>query len=272
MNRAQVQTLLILTGAAFLALQACNQDMGSDELTARSEAALMTGEPELGEPAEPVLEEPDLISPPPARTPWQVHDGLEVTAKEPLGLVPFTCSPMRHGALCEYQDATIPPQAHPDWRTARNPRTINFSVYPSRVCQAPVTCMAYGDFTYFQTLVSVPLRTRVLGVTIDFIGVDDGSQVTVFNSLFPFGVVVPGSHVFYGYKGTADLTGYIRPGEMNRVVVTHVDDCCVESTLQSAVMYFNGLVLEPACEVKTTCADGEPCLLNVCMPDGSQEP
>ena len=35
------------------------------------------------------------------RTPWQQHDGLEVTVSNPLGLVPFSCAPAIHGDICE---------------------------------------------------------------------------------------------------------------------------------------------------------------------------
>ena len=37
--------------------------------------------------------------------------------------------------------------------------------------------MAYGDFTYFQTFVSIPMDTIVTTFTIAFSGMDDGSQV-----------------------------------------------------------------------------------------------
>ena len=42
------------------------------------------------------------------RSPWQMHDGLEVTPSNPNGLVAFTCAPPQHGDPCEYDVATIP--------------------------------------------------------------------------------------------------------------------------------------------------------------------
>lgn len=179
------------------------------------------------------------------RTPWEMHDGLEVTPSNPLGLVPFTCSPAIHGDICEYDDATIPGVADPGWGPAPDPDIINFSVYPSRVCSAPITCMGYGDFTYFQTLVDVPSNVVVTEFTIAFSGMDDGSRVTIFNSTYPAGLVVPGSYVFLGGSGTTDLAAYVVSGEINRVVVTQVDDCCVENNLRSAVVVLNGEIVVP---------------------------
>ncbi len=179
------------------------------------------------------------------RTPWQMHDGLEVTPSNPLGLVQFTCSPSQHGDVCEYDVATIPAGADPGWGPAPDGQIINFSI-PSRVCQAPISCMAYGDFTYFQTFVDIPVNVQVTQFTIAFNGMDDGSRVSIFNSVYPTGLVIPGSYVFLGGTGTADLKNYVVSGELNRVVITQVDDCCSENNLRSAVVVLNGTDLTTA--------------------------
>jgi hypothetical protein len=173
------------------------------------------------------------------RTPWQQHDGLEVTGANPLGLVAFSCVPAIHGDICEYDVATIPPQGDAGWGPAPDPDIINFSI-PSRVCSAPISCMAYGDFTYFQTLVDVPANVVVSEFTIAFSGMDDGSRVTIFNTAYPAGLVVPGSYVFLGGSGTTDLSSYVASGEVHRVVITQVDDCCSANNLRSAVVVLNG--------------------------------
>jgi hypothetical protein len=180
------------------------------------------------------------------RTPWQQHDGLEVTPANPLGLVQFSCSPAIHGDICEYDVAVIPPVLDAGWGPAPNGETIGFSVYPSRVCSAPVSCMAYGDFTYFQTLVDIPASVVVTEFTIAFSGMDDGSRVTIFNSTYPGGFVVPGSYVYLGGSGTTDLEALVVSGEINRVVVTQVDDCCVENNLNSAIVVLNGEIVVDA--------------------------
>ncbi len=178
------------------------------------------------------------------RSAWQMHEGLEVTPANPLGLIAFSCSPSQHGAICEYDVATIPPQGDAGWKPAPNGDIIDFSI-ASRVCQAPVTCMGYGDFTYFQTLVDIPLNVVVTQFTIAFSGMDDGSRVTIFNSAYPGGLVVPGSYVYLGGSGTTDLSTYVVSGEINRVVVTQVDDCCSENNLRSAIVVLNGSPVTP---------------------------
>ena len=180
------------------------------------------------------------------RTPWQQHDGLEVTVSNPLGLVQFSCAPAVHGDICEYDVATVPPAGDAGWIAAPNGETIGFSVYPSRVCSAPVSCMVYGDFTYFQTFVDIPSSVIVTEFTIAFSGMDDGSRVTIYNSLYPTGYVVPGSYVYLGGSGTTDLEALVVSGEINRVVVTQVDDCCVENNLNSAIVVLNGEPVTPA--------------------------
>src|SRR5690242_15198377 len=92
------------------------------------------------------------------RTPWQMHNGLEVTAANPLGLVQFSCAPGFHGDPCEYDVATIPGPADAGWGAAPDGDVIGFSFFPSRVCSAPNgnACLVYGDFTYFQTFVDIP--------------------------------------------------------------------------------------------------------------------
>lgn len=203
-----------------------------------------------------------------SRTPWQMHNGNEMNASNPLGLVQFNCTPSRHGDNCEYNVASIPAASDPDWGSAPNGETINFDI-PSRVCQAPIGCMAYGDFTYFQTFVNVPQNVQVTTFTISFSGMDDGSRVTIFNSANPGGLVIPGSYVYLGGSGTANLAAYVVAGELNRVVITQVDDCCSENRLRSAAVVLNGEVVDSACETAGDCDDGNACTSDVCNTDGT---
>ncbi|MCP3143268.1 hypothetical protein [Pyxidicoccus xibeiensis] len=179
-----------------------------------------------------------------SRTPWQMHQGLEVTESNPLGLVPFSCTPTRNGDPCEYEVSTIPPVGEPTWGPAPDGEIIDFTLYPSNVCSAPVTCMAYGDFTYFQSFVRIPADFVVTEFNIVFNGMDDGSQVTIFNSSYPNGLVIPGSYVFHNEWGTANLGAYVRAGEVNRVVVTQVDDCCIHNNMREAWVRLNGQPVE----------------------------
>jgi hypothetical protein len=204
-----------------------------------------------------------------SRTPWQMHNGNEVTASNPLGLLKFNCTPSKHGDNCEYSVASVPSASDPDWTAAPNGETVGFSLYPSRVCQAPNTCLAYGDFTYFQTFVDVPSNVNVTTFTITFNGMDDGSRVTIFNSQNPGGLVIPGSYVYLGGSGTANLASYVKSGELNRVVITQVDDCCIENHLQSAKVVLNGQVVSTACTSAATCDDNNSCTSDVCNTDGT---
>jgi hypothetical protein len=203
------------------------------------------------------------------RSPWQMHHGTEVTPSNPHGLVQFSCTPAKHGDICEYSLATVPPEGHAGWASAPNELTIGYTLYPSRVCQAPTTCMAYGDYTYFQTFVNVPASTVVSTFTIAFTGMDDGSRVTIFNSLHPDGIVVAGSYVYLGGTTTANLAAYVKVGEINRVVITQVDDCCTYSRLESARVMLNGQEVGFGCEGNEDCDDGNSCTVDVCLPSGT---
>jgi hypothetical protein len=203
-----------------------------------------------------------------SRSKWQMHHGMEMTPSNPLGLVQFSCTPARHGDICEYSLATIPPEGHEGWAPAPNGETIGYTLYPSRVCQAPTQCMAYGDYTYFQTFVDVPAGTAVGSFAITFTGMDDGSRVTIFNSEHPEGLTVPGSYVYLGGTSTANLAAYVKAGEINRVVITQVDDCCTYSRLEAARVMLNGQELELGCEGPGDCDDGNSCTVDVCLPSG----
>ena len=74
-------------------------------------------------------------------------------------------------------------------------------------------------------------------------GVDDGARVTVFNSMYPAGVVEAGSHILLGGSSvTTNLARYIVPGR-NRVVITHIDDCCSARSLTGVQVVLNGAPL-----------------------------
>lgn len=167
-----------------------------------------------------------------SRTPWEMNRGLGWSY---LG---FTLS--FHGENSAYVNAVIPPTTDPNWEPAPNPETIGFS----EASILPGNCLSSVDYTYFQTFVTVPLNTTVTTFTIAFSGIDDGGRVTIFNSDYPSGIVVPGSYVYLGGTGTSDLASYIVTGE-NRVVVTQVDDCPVGNNLQSANVVLNGQTITP---------------------------
>jgi hypothetical protein len=170
------------------------------------------------------------------RTGWQMNDGE--------GVIDFGFTASQHGETNEYALAKIPPANDSGWIPAPNADTIGFS-RPSTLCGRSPDCMTAGDFTYFQTFVNIPSNVLVTTFTISFDGIDDGVRVTVFNSNHTNGVVVEGSYVFLGGDGTADLADLVKAGETNRVVVTHVDDCCDSSDLNTAQVVLNGDAVTP---------------------------
>ncbi|MFT4621512.1 MAG: hypothetical protein ACI8PZ_000164 [Myxococcota bacterium] len=174
----------------------------------------------------------------PTLTDWQQHDGL--------GLQWFPYVMPSHGAVEEYLYSSIPSEGDPGWVGAPDPDIVNYDLY-STLCAAGAGCRAAGEFTYFQTFVDIPVGLDVDRFEIHFAGIDDGVRVTVFNSTYPGGYVEPGSYVFLGGVGTSNLADHVVPGERNRVVVTHVDDCCSGSRLAEARVVLEGEVIIP-CE------------------------
>jgi hypothetical protein len=169
------------------------------------------------------------------RTPWEMHDGE--------GVVGWGFDSLEHGAIVEYGFAIIPTEGDPGWGPAPDQDIISYSQVPSTLCEGVMQCRFGADFTYFQTFVNVPSNVVVTEFTLAFTGIDDGARVTIFNSSYPSGEVVPGSYVFLGGTTTADLSALVNFGE-NRVVVTHTDDCCFHSYLSSAVVVLNGEIVD----------------------------
>lgn len=170
-----------------------------------------------------------------SRTNWQMHLGAGPQSISP-------CSPS-YGDISEYAYASIPGVADPGWGPAPDGTSIGFAG-PSDLCGL-YECRCGVDFTYFQTLVNIPGNVVVSTFTLTFTSVDDGARVTIYNSLNPGGVVAAGSYVYLGGTTTADLAAYMVSGEVNRVVVTHVDDCCSFRSLNGNIV-LNGIVINPS--------------------------
>lgn len=218
------------------------------------------------------------------RTPWQMHAGLEAANGYYLGVVPFSQSfpgTGTHGHPSHYAAATIPPDTDGGWGPAPNGETIGFGHgNASQIDEAGYGCFAAVDYTYFQTFVTIPQNATVNTFTISFSGMDDGSRITIFNSTNPGGLVIPGSYVYLGATATTNLKDYVVTGEVNRVVITQVDDCPVGNTLQVAQVVLNGDVIAsnqpPVAVAKditvTLDAHGEATIAPEDVDDGSYDP
>jgi len=177
-----------------------------------------------------------------SRSPWEMNQGE--------GIILFGFTSPQHGDSIEYTFATIPPPDDPNWGPAPDPDIIGYSI-PSTLCGV-VDCRQGAQFTYFRTFVDIPSDVVITEFTISTSGVDDGIRVTIFNSMYLDGKVVPGSYVYLGGSGTADLKNLVVSGEVNTVIITHVDDCCKESYLRRVEVKLNGRVvptLEVDCEI-----------------------
>jgi hypothetical protein len=163
-------------------------------------------------------------------TAWQFHDTampvcLDTTFSD-------------HGGPTEFGYASIPPASDPGW-TSYGSTTIDFS-RPSRLCNTACSCLDGLDFDYWQAFLEVPAGLDVPGLVFTVSGVDDGALVTVFNATHPEGLVAPGSYISLGAPGvTTDLDSALTTGS-NRIVLTHVDDCCSGSSIDGASLTLEG--------------------------------
>jgi choice-of-anchor C domain-containing protein len=108
------------------------------------------------------------------------------------------------------------------------------------------SCLAAADFTFYQAFVSIPFGTTISQFSVNMSGADDGARVAIYNSANPGGFVFPGSYIYLGgAQSTTDMSGAMVAGEVNRVVITQVDDCYSGNNLNSAQILLNGVVIPP---------------------------
>jgi len=218
------------------------------------------------------------------RTPWQY-----IRAPLPPILITSTVATtistdfcQAHGSLGEFSLAPpIPAATDPTWtncgdtfctrvdtiavggtQNAPNSRLNNACNNGTSSCG----CLQYLDFSFFQTYIIIPQSVSVTQASVDFTFLDDGAIVTVFNSLNPTGIQVPGSHTTlcgptYGCNGctNADFSSYLTTGQ-NRIVVTQVDDCVVSNDVFADISV-NGNTLPP------TCIPSNPCYVSTYLRD-----
>ncbi len=89
---------------------------------------------------------------------------------------------------------------------------------------------------------------------------DDGSRVSIFNSDYPNGVVIPGSYVYLGGTATTNLASYVVTGESNHVVIIQVDDCCSGNNVRRANVVLNGEIITTDADQDGVPDDEDNCL------------
>jgi hypothetical protein len=166
-------------------------------------------------------------------SPWQVHQGG--------GPLCFGRRFMRHGDPEMYRFEQIPLETDMGWRPVSSLR-IDF-MDNSTLCTTRCSCFDGGDFTYFQSILVIPSGVVVRSFEVLMSSVDDGARVTVFNERFASGQTDPGAYAFYPSGVTARLESLLVTGR-NRIVVSHVDDCCSTRALQGVSVQLNGGSLE----------------------------
>ena len=163
-------------------------------------------------------------------SPWQMNRAS--------GPVCFGRTFSVHGDAGEYALATTPPETDAAWTPVAR-ADIGFAE-SSSLCGRSCTCLDGGEFTFFQTFFDIPVGFTVATLIVRIGSVDDGVRITVHNSRYPTGVVDPGSYVLLGSGGaTTDLARYIVPGR-NRIVLTHIDDCCSGRSINGVFVELNG--------------------------------
>ena len=173
------------------------------------------------------------IGPSPGSAPWQMN--------RYGGPMCFGTTFSVHGEKGEYAYASTPAEGAGGW-TPITAATIDFSE-GSAMCGRGCDCLNGGEFTYFQTFFDIPVGYAVTSLVVSFGGVDDGARVTIYNSAHPAGIVDDGSYIYLGGPPvTTNLAPFVVAGR-NRIVITHVDDCCSWRALTGVHVTLNGTPL-----------------------------
>lgn len=157
------------------------------------------------------------------RTDWQAARPYSPVATPNYG---------QHGNVGYYNHipGPVPAEADASWTDCGpgntlcpNAETIGMSQL-SRL--GSFSCLAAADFIFYQSFVSIPAGTTITQFSVNMSGADDGARVAIYNSAHPGGHVFSGSYIYLGgAQSTTDLSAAMVAGEVNRVVVTQMDDC-----------------------------------------------
>ncbi|HEY8644990.1 MAG TPA: HYR domain-containing protein [Gaiellaceae bacterium] len=184
---------------------------------------------------------------------WQVYSNTNISGNpDPLQI---------HGDPGEYAAApAIPAQNDAGWAACGPSSPLRSSPYNGThpLCPNAATigmavgsilsgCWSHLNFTYFQALVSIPAGTTISQFSVNMSGADDGARISLVNSQYPNGVTPSNGYIYQlTPQSTGNLASYVAAGEVNRVVITQVDDCAVGNNLNSAQILLNGTVIPPA--------------------------
>ena len=184
---------------------------------------------------------------------WQVYSNTNLYSNpDPI---------QSHGDPGEYAAApAIPAQNSTGWVNCGPSAPLRFSYYSGTASMCPSAstinmhvgsilpdCWSQLNFTSFQALVSIPAGTTMSTFSVNMNGADDGARVSLVNSIYPNGVTPSNGYIDQAAgQSTGNLASFVAAGEVNRVVITQVDDCAVGNNLNSAQISLNGTVIPPA--------------------------
>lgn len=186
-------------------------------------------------------------------TPWQIsYDPAIYSNPQPTVEI--------HGEPGEYAAAPAIPAVNAGTWVNCGPgvtRCPNASIIGMAVASILPGCWTGLNFTFFQSLVSIPTGTSITQFSVNMSGADDGARISVVNSAYPGGVTPPGGYIYQGTpQSTANLSSYVVAGEVNRVIITQVDDCATGNNLNSAQISLNGTVVPVQTPTTTTVSFG----------------
>jgi hypothetical protein len=188
------------------------------------------------------------------RTDWEQHEGAGVQSWG------FLMS--QHGAIEEYDYASIPDPYGPGWFPAPDGERVNYNLAGSSTLCGNTECRYGGEFTYFKTHIYLPPQLQFSEAWVDVALVDDGVRMSAFSPTYPDGITDPGGYAFLGGGVSSDLLPYMSSDPNSVVVLTHVDDCCSASYIEGVDFYvFVGGRPESVstdCDLDDTDGDGWP--------------
>ena len=183
---------------------------------------------------------------------WQVYSNTNIYGNPDPAQV--------HGDPGEYGAApAIPGQSDSGWANCGPTAPFRSSPYQAAhsLCPNPSTigmgvgsilsdCWNHLNFTFFQSLVSIPEGTTISSFSVNMSGADDGARISIVNSAHPSGFTPSNGYIGQAQgQATGNLAPYVVAGEVNRVVITQVDDCAVGNNLNVAQVLLNGTVVTP---------------------------
>lgn len=157
----------------------------------------------------------------------------------------------------EIAKGTIPAASDKGWSVAPTVSATDAAATFSQKSVLPDT-KKHLDFTYFQTIVTVPAGVKVKTFQVWFDQVDDAARVWIFNDKYPNGKYNAATDVLnkQNMSATADFMADVATGD-NRIVIVQYDNAPVENNIKGVRVKVDNVEVKPptAAEVGVTLYD-----------------